>query len=178
MHLVSCGKDIVKKKKRLGKKESCRATTGVGRSLDGSIPSFWLLALRGNLRKILFSSLARPQQNAGLTQRDIYIQFKKAEKPTLLTPTYRLSLSSSLRQTHTHTHKEFKTTRASPLFTEPLGTLQEHRGEGAADLPFSVTSQRSPALLPFHKQPKDRRAGRGKWRSHGEGQLTKTEKQI
>lgn len=78
----------------------------------------------------------------------------------------------SLSQTNTHT-KSPKSRRASPPFGEPLGTLQEHRGEVATDLPFSITSQRSPALLPFHKQPKDRRAGFGKWRSHREGQLPK-----
>ena len=148
----------------------CRATRGMCRSLDSSIPSFWLLALQGNLGKILFSSLARLQQTAGLTQCDIYFECERAKKAHPQHTNVKTFLL--LRQTHTHT-KSQKTRRASPLFSDPLGTLQEHRGEGAPDLPFSVTSQRSPALLPFHKQPKDRRAGCGKRRSHGEGPLPK-----
>ncbi len=166
MHISTCCKE----KQEDG---SRRAKGGMCRSSDGSIPAFRLVALQGNLGKILFSSLARLQQTAGLTHCDIYFWCKRAKRPTLNT---NVKPSVFLRQTHTH--KSLKTRRASPLLTEPLGTQQEHRGEGAADLPFSVTSQRAPALLPFHKQPKDRRAGCGKWRRYGEGQLPNTETDI
>lgn len=80
-------------------------------------------------------------------------------------------------RTHTHT-QSLKTRRASSLLTEPLGTLQEHRGEEATDLLFSVTSQRSPGLLPFHKQTKDRRAGCGKWKQWRGPTSRATEKQT
>lgn len=140
---------------------SCRATC---RSLDGSIPSFWRLILQGNLGKILFHSLGRIQQIAGLTLCDIYFKWKKKCPPS--------NVKTSLSQTNTHT-QSLKCRRASPPFSEPRGTLQEHRGEVATDLPFSVTSQRSPTLLPFHKQPKDHRARLGKLRSHREGKLPK-----
>lgn len=100
------------------------------------------------------------------------LQMKKKKKKKKNAHPQHSNVKTALSQTNTH-KKSLKCRRASPPFSEPRGTLQEHRGEVATDLPFSVTSQRSPALLPFHKQPKDHGARLGKLRSHREGKLPK-----